>query len=169
MQLTTPTATTTPIVSSLLGGPSAARTRTGYALVVNALTWAGSLLVVASSVIHFELWDDHGYRNIPTIGPLFLFQAVAGVLLALGTSVARRGFLVLAEAGFILSTAAGLIISVNFGLFGWQDSMSAPYAGLALSVELAAAALLLAATALMVTSLGRPIWPAGSRKPKLPA
>jgi hypothetical protein len=90
-------------------------------------------------------------------------------LLALGTSVTRRGFLVLAEAGFILSTAAGLIISVNFGLFGWQDSMSAPYAGLALSVELAAAALLLAATALMVTSLGRPIWPAGSRKPKLPA
>jgi hypothetical protein len=143
--------------------------RTRLALVANVLTWAGSLLVVASSVIHFELWDDHGYRNIPTIGPLFLIQAVVGVLLALGTSVTRRVLLVLAEAGFALSTAAGLIISVNFGLFGWQDSMSAPYSGLALSVELAAAALLLASTALMVMSMGKPIWPGGLRKPKLPA
>ena len=140
-------------------------------MVANVLTWAGSTLVVASSVVHFELWDDHGYRNIPTIGPLFLIQAVVGVLLALGTSVTRGVLLVLAEAGFALSTAAGLIISVNFGLFGWQDSMSAPYSGLALSVELAAAALLIAAAAIFVRAVGKPLWPVELRlrKPKLPA
>jgi hypothetical protein len=162
-------AISSPVVSSLLRRHSPAPTGTRHAMVANVLTWAGSTLVVASSVVHFELWDDHGYRNIPTIGPLFLMQAVVGVVLALGTSVTRRVLLVLAEAGFILSTAAGLIISVNFGLFGWQESMSAPYAGLALAVELAAAALLAAATALMVTSMGRPIWPGGLRKPELPA
>jgi hypothetical protein len=65
----------------------------------------------------------------------------------------------------------GLIISVNFGLFGWQDSMSAPYAGLALSVELAAAALLIAAAAIFVRAVGKPLWPVELRlrKPKLPA
>ena len=142
-----------------------------YAAVGNVLTWAGSVLVVVSSVIHFELWDDHGYRNIPTIGPLFLMQAVVGVLLALGTSVTRKVLLVIAEAGFALSSVGGLIISVNFGLFGWQDSMSAPYAGLALSVELAAAALLIAAAAIFVRAVGKPLWPVELRlrKPKLPA
>jgi hypothetical protein len=140
-------------------------------MVANVLTWAGSTLVVASSVVHFELWDDHGYRNIPTIGPLFLMQAVVGVLLALGTSVTRKVLPVIAEAGFALSSVGGLIISVNFGLFGWQDSMSAPYAGLALSVELAAAALLIAAAAIFVRAVGKPLWPVELRlrKPKLPA
>jgi hypothetical protein len=158
----------TPVVSSLLR-PTPALARTRYALVSNVLTWAGSLLVVASSIIHFELWDDHGYRSIPTIGPLFLTQAVVGVLLALATSASRKMLLVLTEVAFALSSAAGLIISVNFGLFGWQDTMGAPYAGLALSVELAAAVLLLASTALMVTSMAKPIWPVSLRKPKLQA
>jgi hypothetical protein len=90
-------------------------------------------------------------------------------VLALPTSVTRKVFLVLTEAGFALASAGGLIISVNFGLFGWQDSMSAPYTGLALSVELAAAVLLPASTALMVMSMGKPIWLGGLRKPKLPA
>ena len=47
--------------------------------------------------------------------------------------------------------------------------MSAPYAGVALSVKLVAAALLLASTALMVMSMGKPIWLGGLRKPKLTA
>ena len=41
----------------------------------------GSALLVASSAVHLELWSM-GYRNIPTIGPLFLVQAIAGTLLA---------------------------------------------------------------------------------------
>jgi len=41
--------------------------------------------------------------------------------------------------------------------------------GPALSVELAAAVLLLAATALVGMAMGKPTWPGGLRKPKLPA
>jgi hypothetical protein len=70
-------------------------------------------------------------------------------VLAVLTSVYRKFLLVLAETGFAFSTAGGLIISVNFGLFGWKDTMSAPYAGLALAVEFTAGALLLAASVLM--------------------
>ena len=60
-------------------------------------------------------------------------------------------------------------ISDNFGLLGWQEPVSAPYAGLALSVELAAAVLLLASTALMVMAVGKGIWPGGLGKAKLAA
>jgi hypothetical protein len=116
----------------------------------NLLTWAGSLLVVVSAVIHYHLWGSGGYKHIPTIGPLFLVQSVVGVVLALWTSAARKLLLVLAEAGFAFASAGGLIISVNFGLFGWQETMSAPYAGLALGVELAAGTVLCAAAALLV-------------------
>ncbi|HTT91484.1 MAG TPA: hypothetical protein VMF65_18150 [Acidimicrobiales bacterium] len=121
------------------------------ALVLNLLIWVGSLFVLGSSVIHFHLWDSYAYRALPTIGPLFLMQSIVGAVLAIWTSVARKLLLVLAETGFAFSTAGALIISVNFGLFGWKDTMSAPYAGLALAVEFTAGALLLAASGLMGT------------------
>jgi hypothetical protein len=74
-------------------------------LVVNVLIWAGSLFVAGSSVIHFHLWDSYAYRALPTIGPLFLMQAIAGWVLAVWTSVARKLLLVLAETGFAFATA----------------------------------------------------------------
>ncbi len=118
-------------------------------LVLDLLIWVGSVFVLGSSVIHFHLWDSFGYRGIPTIGPLFLIQAIVGWALGVITIIARKLLLVLAETGFAFSTAFGLIISINFGLFGWQDSLAAPYAGLALAVEFTAGALLLVASALM--------------------
>lgn len=118
-------------------------------LVLDVLIWVGSVFVLGSSVIHFHLWDSLGYRGIPTIGPLFLMQAIVGWALGVITIVARKLLLVLAEAGFAFSSAFGLIISINFGLFGWQDTLAAPYAGLALAVEFTAGTLLLVASALM--------------------
>ena len=121
----------------------------GLGLVVNLLIWVGSLFVLGSSVIHFHLWDSFAYRALPTIGPLFLMQAIAGAVLAIVTSILRKLLLVLAETGFAFATAGGLIISINFGLFGWKDTLSAPYAGLALAVEFTAGTLLLIASVLM--------------------
>jgi hypothetical protein len=128
---------------------SEAQAGPGLGLVVNLLVWLGSLFVLGSSIIHFHLWDSFAYRALPTIGPLFLMQAIVGAVLAVVTSILRKFLLVLAETGFAFATAGGLIISVNFGLFGWKDTMSAPYAGLALAVEFTAGALLLVASALM--------------------
>jgi hypothetical protein len=130
-------------------GASEAQAGPGLGLVVNLFIWVGSLFVLGSSIIHFHLWDSFAYRALPTIGPLFLMQAITGAVLAVLTSILRKFLLVLAETGFAFATAGGLIISVNFGLFGWKDTMSAPYAGLALAVEFTAGALLLVASALM--------------------
>jgi hypothetical protein len=101
----------------------------------------GSALLAASSAIHLELWST-GYRTIPTIGPLFLAQAIAGALLAVLLLFSRRLLMVAAAAGFMIATIGGLLLSVYVGLFGFMDSLAAPYAGLSLGVESAGAVVL---------------------------
>jgi hypothetical protein len=83
-----------------------------------------------------------GYRTIPTIGPLFLLQGIAGVLLAVLLLLWRRLIVVVAGAGFMVATIGGLLVSVNFGLFGFRDTFAAPYAGLSLVLESAGAVVL---------------------------
>jgi hypothetical protein len=48
---------------------------------VTALAMAGAGLLVWSGVIHLQLWSD-GYRGISVIGPLFLIQGIASIVLA---------------------------------------------------------------------------------------
>jgi hypothetical protein len=83
-----------------------------------------------------------GYRTIPTIGPLFLLQGIAGVLLAVVLLLWRRLLVVVAAAGFMVATIGGLLVSVNFGLFGFMDTFAAPYAGLSVVLEAAGAVVL---------------------------
>ncbi len=97
-----------------------------------------------SAVIHLHLWST-GYRHIPTIGPLFLLQGVVGLALAAVVVATRRGWASLSGAVFAALTIGGLLLSVNAGLFGFEDSLSAPYATWSLVVESAAVVILGAA------------------------
>ncbi|HEY0716110.1 MAG TPA: hypothetical protein VGD68_00705, partial [Streptosporangiaceae bacterium] len=54
---------------------------------------------------------------------------------------------VLAGAAYCLATAAGLLISVNFGLFGFRDSLAVPYATSSMVEEFAGGGVLLVAAA----------------------
>jgi hypothetical protein len=116
------------------------KTTTGR-LGLNLLIWAGCGLLAASAAIHFHLWSSEGYRHIPTIGPLFLAQAIIGLLLAVATAVFRKLILV-----------GALLISIWWGLFGWQESSDAPYVGVAVAVEAIGALSLGAACVLLAWS-----------------
>jgi hypothetical protein len=96
------------------------------------LGWA---LLASSSAIHLQLWAM-GYRTIPTIGALFLVQGIAGLLLAFLLLLWRRLGVVFAGCGFLAATVGGLLVSVQFGLFGFRDTLAAPYAGLSLLLEI---------------------------------
>ena len=109
-------------------GSRAQRSRVVLGLVI------GSALLAASSAIHLELWSM-GYRTIPTIGPLFLIQGLGGLLLAAIVLLSRRLLIVVTAAGFLIATIGGLLLSISFGLFGFMDTLAAPYAGLSLGVE----------------------------------
>jgi hypothetical protein len=112
--------------------------------------FVGGVLVIWLSYIHFHLWQD-GYRHIPTIGPLFLVQSVAGLLIGLLVIAVRRVWTAIVGVGFALATMAGFLISVEHGLFGFTDSWAAPFAGLAFTVEIATAAALVVAAVLCLT------------------
>jgi hypothetical protein len=83
-------------------------------------------LLSAVAWIHLHLWRS-GYRHIPTIGPLFL----AAVVVAAGAAallLARpsRTLGVLALV-FDVGVLAALIGSINIGLFGFTESVNAPF------------------------------------------
>jgi hypothetical protein len=116
---------------------------------VNIAAMAGAALLVWSGVIHLQLWGD-GYRDISVIGPLFLAQGVGSIVIAAALAVFRRLVLIATGAVTLAGTAAGLLLSVYVGLFGYQESLAVPYAKSSLVIEFTGAAVLGAATLLMI-------------------
>jgi hypothetical protein len=86
-------------------GPAALR------WTVTIATWAGALLMLDSGIIHLRLWADGGYRGIAVIGPLFLVQGVAGILLAVVLGVFRRLWLMV--AGAVLLAGAAVLLAAG--------------------------------------------------------
>jgi hypothetical protein len=84
--------------------------------------------------IHLHLWAE-GYRHIPTDGPLFLLDAVAGFALATALLAWPRPLAGLAAAGYTASTLGALLISLSVGLFGFRESIAASYVAQSLAIE----------------------------------
>ena len=148
-------------ISFLLRRPGALNSRIARWIVL-ALTGTGAGFLVWSGVIHLMLWSD-GYKDISVIGPLFLVQGIASIIL--GVAVVAFRWLALLAAGAVagVATAVGLLLSVNVGLFGFTESLSVPYAELSLAVEFTAAFVLLIAACLL--ALAEPARAAGTPAP----
>ena len=124
--------------------------------------WAATLLLRLSCAallawigyIHLHLWLE-GYRQIPTNGPLFLLDAVAGFLLAAVMLAWPRPLAGLLAAGYTAATLGALIISLTVGLFGFRESISASYVVQSLAIETITVLALLSWTALPGATLGR--------------
>jgi hypothetical protein len=136
-----------PAIRILLRKPGALQSPIASWTVL-ALAGTGAGFLVWSAVIHLQLWAG-GYQDISVIGPLFLTQAIASILLAAAIVAFRRLVLLAAGAAAGLATAAGLLLSAYDGLFGYTESLAVPYAVLSLAVEFTAAFVLLTATGLL--------------------
>jgi hypothetical protein len=108
--------------------------------------------VAASGAIHLQLWST-GYRDIPTVGPLFLLQGASGLLLGALLLFTRRLLVVVMATGFLIATIGGLLLSAYFGLFGFMGTLAAPYAGLSVGVESAGTVVLAIVGILLVRGL----------------
>ena len=105
-----------------------------------ALRVAGGGLLIATAAIHLDLYLT-GFRNIPTIGWLFLLQVIAGFGLGLAVLATGSRLAAAAGAGFALATVGGYLLSLWFGLFGFKEVRTT--AGIVAGViEIAAAAAL---------------------------
>ncbi len=95
-------------------------------------------LLSAIGWVHQHLWQV-GYRQIPTIGPLFLVAAVGTGIVAVAMLVWPTRFVGLLGFGTVMGILAGLIVSINVSLFGFTESSSAPFAVESIVLEMAAA------------------------------
>ena len=117
---------------------------------------AGAGLLAAAGAIHLDLYLT-GYRTIPAIGGLFLFQVVAAF--ALAAAVFAWGSPVVAAAGalFAVATLGGYVLSLWVGLFGFTEVRTT--AGIAAGVIEVAAFAVLSLLALTAApgALSRPV------------
>jgi hypothetical protein len=139
------------LASPRVPGPLGSTGRRAAALLlrlacVALLTWIG--------YIHLHLWLE-GYRQIPTDGPMFLLDAIAGFALAAALLVRPAPLTGLLAAGYTVATLGALLISLTVGLFGFHESISASYVTQSLAIE-TITALALLAWAVLVTSAARP-------------
>ena len=105
------------------------------------------MAVAFSILVHLYLWAD-GYRNVATIGPLFLAQGVAGLVLAVILVAYPRTLTAALGAIFLLASVTALALSATRGFFGVMDKLDAPWATPALVVESAGALVLILGGAL---------------------
>lgn len=89
------------------------RRRTAWALRVTL-----AAVVIISSVAHLQVWSI-GMRNVAIVGPLFLLQGVAGIVLGILIVVWRHWLPLLGAVGFGAATLVAFIIATSpAGLLG---------------------------------------------------
>jgi hypothetical protein len=76
--------------------------------------------VLVSGAVHLKLWAD-GFRDISVIGPLFLLNAVAALVIAGAVLRWRNWPPLLVAVGFGASTLGAFVISATVGLFGVHE------------------------------------------------
>jgi predicted lipoprotein with Yx(FWY)xxD motif len=117
-----------------------------------ALRLAGGGLLIATGAIHLDLYLT-GYRSIPTIGWLFLFQVIAAFVLGAAVLATAARLAAAAGAAFSLATLGGYLLSLWIGLFGFKEVRTT--AGIAAGVVEVAAFAALAGLAAMPAERGR--------------
>jgi hypothetical protein len=93
----------------------------------------GAIAILAVGAIHLEQYLGSGYHSIPTIGPLFLLNAVSSGVVAIGLLMPiervfhdrahlASGLLAAAAVAIAAGSLIALFISENGKLFGFQES-----------------------------------------------
>jgi hypothetical protein len=131
------------------------RQRGNLFYIALVLRLAGVGLLAWVGWVHWVLYHDEGYHFIPNVGPFFLLDAIAGIVLALLLLTWPRPIVGLASAGFVASTILALVISLTIGLLGFNENIHANYVVLALVVESITVVVLLAWTVLAAWALPR--------------
>jgi hypothetical protein len=116
-------------------------------LAAHTALLGGAVAVASSGLVHLYLWAD-GYRNVATIGLLFLAQGLAGLVLAVTLVAYPRTLTAGLGATYLLASVTALALSATRGFLGVMDTLDAPWATPALIIESAGAILLVLGGAL---------------------
>jgi hypothetical protein len=101
--------------------------------------------VFVSAVVHVVLWA-RGYSDIPVVGPLFLLNAIGGIVLSVLLVVWTHWLPLVGGIGFGAATLIAFLLSTTVGFYGVYDTspeIDALVAGVAEVVAVVAAAVAL--------------------------
>ena len=93
-----------------------------------------ALAVLVSAYVHLKLWLDT-MRHVHIVGPAFLLNVVAGVVIAVLLVAWRHWLAPLLAAGFGASTLGALTIASTVDLFGYHERWQGPYVWTSAVVE----------------------------------
>jgi hypothetical protein len=79
-----------------------------------------AVAVLVSAAVHLKVWLD-AYRDLDIIGPLFMLNVVAGVVIALLLVAWRHWAPLLLAVGFGAATLVAFILAATVGLFGVHE------------------------------------------------
>lgn len=128
------------------------RSTAAYNAAVPAAYALGALLLAGEAAVHVQQYVSI-FHAVSWVGPLFLANAGASVVVIAGLSVPRTRQLA-ALAGIVISAVAlgSLVVSYGNGLFGWQEAGFRTPVALAVITEVGAVILLSTALALRTAS-----------------
>jgi hypothetical protein len=104
------------------------------AMVERVLKFSGALAILAVGAVHLQQYIGADYRAIPTVGTLFLLNAIAAAIVGLGliapiervspARAADTAIATLALAAVVIAVASlvTLFISESGSLFGFSES-----------------------------------------------
>lgn len=110
-------------------------------IAVLVLRLASVGLLTGVGWIHLHLWQI-GYRHVPSIGPLFLSAAIGAPVVAAALLLRPSRLFGVVGFGLAVGILGGLVVSVNVGLFGFTESLRAPFVVESIALEVAGAATL---------------------------
>ena len=90
-------------------------------VVIDLMCGLAAAGVLLSADVHFDLWYAQGFRVVDTIGPLFLLNAIGGLIIGLVLICWRHWLPALAAAGFGAATLVAFYLSVTIGLFNFKE------------------------------------------------
>lgn len=82
-----------------------------------------AVAVLVSAAVHLWLWFD-GFADIDVVGPLFLLNAAAGLVIGVATLAWRHWLPLLASIAFGAATLGAFVLSTTVGFFGVNERWS---------------------------------------------
>ncbi len=82
-----------------------------------------ALGLLGSAWVHWVVWQDWA-KDMAVVGPSFLVNVVAGVVIAIAVLVWRSPLPAIAAIAFGLATLAAYALSLTVGFFGVQEQFA---------------------------------------------
>jgi len=87
-------------------------------VIARALRFAGASFILVNGGVHIYLWA-HSYRDVRVIGPLFVVNALAALLIAAALLWRPEGITALLGLALSAGTFGAFMLTVTVGLFGF--------------------------------------------------